>query len=295
VHEIAVQRWTEATTLPARFVGRSRRMNPRVVDRPLGPPPLQPPVASPGTAVRVVRSVATNKVPSLLPWRQRSWDTIAAGGDQSVFAAITTALESAQRYVYLEDQYLGEYTGGKRQYELYPYLHDAAARGVKIVLLGSGVRDPEDPGIYLRPINSRLNRDLRRKLVAPASTAARTGIAVWRLQHCTVHSKLLLIDDVFACIGSANLFSRSMAGVDSEVSAAVSTTTTVVRDLRTRVWSEHLGAADDAELQAALADLDCALGIWQPAWLPPGVPSDQWRGWSANSQLRPVWPGRLTG
>lgn len=295
VHEIAVQRWTEASTLPARLVGRRRWMNPRVLDRPLEPPPPQQPVESPGTAVRVVRSVATTKVPSLLPWRQRTWDTIAARGDQSVFAAITTALESAQRYVYLEDQYLGEYTGGKRQYELYPYLHDAATRGVKIVLLGSGVRDPEDPGIYLRPINSRLNRDLRRKLVSPSSTAARTGIAVWRLQHCTVHSKLLLVDDVFACIGSANLFSRSMAGVDSEVSAAVSTTTSLVRDLRTRVWSEHLGAADDPELKAELTDLDCALGMWQPAWLPPGVASDHWRRWSANSQLRPVWPKPLKG
>jgi phosphatidylserine/phosphatidylglycerophosphate/cardiolipin synthase-like enzyme len=247
-------------------------------------------VEAPGTAVRVVRSVATNKVPSLLPWRQRTWDTIAPAGDQSVFAAITTALAAAERYVYLEDQYLGEYTGGKRQYELYPYLHDAAARGVKIVLLGSGVRDPEDPGIYLKPINSRLNRDLRRKLVARSSPASRAGIAVWRLGHCTVHSKLLLVDDVFACIGSANLFSRSMAGVDSEVSAAVSTTTSLVRDLRTRVWSEHLGAADDAELTADLADLDCALGMWRPAWLPPGVRSDHWRRWSANSQLRPVWP-----
>ncbi|WP_409451793.1 phospholipase D-like domain-containing protein [Jatrophihabitans sp.] len=296
VHEIAVQRWTEASTLPARFDGRHRRMNPRVVDAPLEPPPPQPRMDAPGTAVRVVRSVAGIKVPARLRGRQRSWDTMAAGGDQSVFTAITTALEAAQRYVYLEDQYLGEYTGGKRQYELYPYLRDAAERGVKIVLLGSGVRDPEDPGIYLRPINSRLNRDLRRKLVARSSAVGRPGIAVWRLQHCTVHSKILLVDDVFACIGSANLFSRSMAGVDTEVSATVSTTTSLVRELRIRVWTEHLGAGpDDGEMHAELADLDCALGIWQPAWLPPGAPSDHWARWSANSQLRPVWPTRLKG
>lgn len=295
VHQIAVQRWTEASTLPARFAGLRRRMNPRLVDPPLDPAPPQPEMDALGTAVRVVRSVSATKVPALLRSGPRSWDTMAAGGDQSVFTAITTALESARRYVYLEDQYLGEYTGGKRQYELYPYLRDAAVRGVKVVLLGSGVRDPEDPGIYLRPINGRLNRDLRRKLVDAAPASARADIAVWRLQHCTVHSKILLVDDVFACIGSANLFSRSMAGVDTEVSAAVSTTTSLVRDLRIRVWAEHLAAdAGDAELHAELADLDCALGMWQPTWLPPGAPSDHWARWSADSQLRRVWPALKT-
>jgi phosphatidylserine/phosphatidylglycerophosphate/cardiolipin synthase-like enzyme len=289
VHEIAAQRWTEAASLPVRFT-LGGRMNPATSDRPLEPPSTQPAVATPGTAVRVVRSVAADKVSSPLPWRRRTWDTLPPEGVQSIFATITTALAQAERYVYLEDQYLGEYAGGKLEYELYPHLRDAAERGVKVVLLGSGVRDPEDPGFYLQPINRRLNRDLRRKLVAASTPAARANIAVWRLEHCTVHSKIVLIDDVFACIGSANLFSRSMAGVDTEVSAAVSTTTTLVRDLRTRLWREHLRAADDADLHAALDDVDCALGLWRPTWLPAGVASDHWRRWSAASALRPVWP-----
>jgi phosphatidylserine/phosphatidylglycerophosphate/cardiolipin synthase-like enzyme len=290
VHDIVVQRWTEASSLPSRAVGRGRRMNPGTTAPALGPAPTQPRVAAPGTAVRVVRSVATTKVPSVWPWRRRGWDTLPPTGDESLFSTITTALAAAQRYVYLEDQYLSEYTGGKQQYELYPHLRAAAERGVKVVLLGSGVRDPEDPGIYLRPINSRLNRDLRRKLVDPSSPAARANIVVWRLEHCTVHAKVLLVDDVFACIGSANLFSRSMAGVDSEVNAAVSTRTRLVRDLRMRVWGEHLAVPAGSALHADLDDLDRALGLWHPGWLPGDVAADLWRRALTDSQLRPVWP-----
>jgi phosphatidylserine/phosphatidylglycerophosphate/cardiolipin synthase-like enzyme len=287
VHDIVVQRWTEASTLPARFVAPGRRMNPRTPAPALDPAPPQAAIASSGIAVRVVRSVATNKVPSVLRWRRRGWDTMPADGEQSVFATITAALTAARRYIYLEDQYFEEYTGGKLQYELYPYLREAAARGVKVVLLGSGVRDPEDPGIYLRPINRRLNRDLRHKLVKPASPQTRANIAVWRLEHCTVHSKLLLVDDVFACIGSANTFSRSMAGVDSEVSAAVSTTTTLVRELRVEVWGEHLRSEIDPELRTELTDLDNALAMWRRNW---STDSARWTGRLERSALRPVWP-----
>jgi phosphatidylserine/phosphatidylglycerophosphate/cardiolipin synthase-like enzyme len=278
---------TEDSTLPVRFVRPGRRMNPRALGPALDPAPPQPAAETSGTAVRVVRSVATSKVPSVLPWRRRGWATMPSSGEQSVFATITAAMAAARRYIYLEDQYFVEYTGGKTQYELYPYLRDAAGRGVKVVLLGSGVRDPEDPGIYLRPINRRLNRDLRRKLVGPASPQTRANIAMWRLEHCTVHSKLLLVDDVFACIGSANTFSRSMAGVDSEVSAAVSTTTALVRELRVDVWDEHLRADLDASLQGDLRDLDTALGMWRGTW---SADAGRWAERLQRSALRAVWP-----
>jgi phosphatidylserine/phosphatidylglycerophosphate/cardiolipin synthase-like enzyme len=161
---------------------------------------------------------------------------------------------------------------------------------VRIILVGSGVRDPEDPGIYLRPINRSLNRDLRRKLVRPLADGALDGVAVWRVQDCTVHSKVLLVDDVFGCLGSANMFSRSMHGADSEVSAAVSTTTTLVRDLRVRLWAEHLRIAMVDRAPAALEDIDLAVGLWQPRWLPRDAAADVWTAYAHTSALRPVWP-----
>jgi phosphatidylserine/phosphatidylglycerophosphate/cardiolipin synthase-like enzyme len=86
-----------------------------------------------------------------------------------------------------------------------------------------------------------------------------------------------LIDDAFANIGSANIFSRSMMGTDSELSAAVATTTTLVRDLRVAVWGEHLRAPLKVELTSALEDLDLALGIWRTSWLPDGADRSTWQ------------------
>ena len=93
----------------------------------------------------------------------------------------------------------------------------------------------------------------------------------------TVHAKLVLVDDVFANIGSANMFSRSMYGTDSEMSAAVVTSSDVVRELRIAVWGEHLRTELTEKVRESLADLDLALGIWRPQWLPAGVSHETWQ------------------
>ena len=158
-----------------------------------------------------------------------------------------------------------------------PHLRAAAARGVKVVFVGSGVRDPDDPGIHIGRINRTLNKDLRTKIVERLDPSARANVAVYRIEHATVHAKLVLIDDAFACIGSANMFSRSMGGTDNELSAAVQTSTSLVRDLRVRVWAEHLRTPLTDDVRAALDDLDLALGIWDERWLPPEAAAVTWR------------------
>jgi phosphatidylserine/phosphatidylglycerophosphate/cardiolipin synthase-like enzyme len=207
---------------------------------------------------------------------------------QQVFTTLVAAISAARRYIYIEDQYLDEELGGVAAYELYPHLRAAVYRGVKVIMLGSGERDPGDPGIRLRPINRRLNADLRRKLVGPLPAPLRNSVAVYRLERCTVHAKLVLIDDAFANIGSANMFSRSMAGIDSEMSVALETTTPAVRDLRVAVWGEHLRTPIDASLRAALEDLDLALGIWRPEWLPSGASPHTWQTAGTPDGYTPV-------
>ena len=203
----------------------------------------------------------------------------AGGGGTSCRRAATrrssrrwsTAIGAARRYVYLEDQYLEESVGGNERFELYPYLRAAADRGVKVILVGSGTRDPEDVDFGGLDINRELNDDLQTKVVAALRPAARANVAVHRIENCTVHAKLVLVDDVFANIGSANMFSRSMWGADSEMSAAVVAASDLVRDLRIDVWGEHLRTELTDKVRASLADLDLALGIWRPQWLPSGA------------------------
>ena len=281
VWEIFRERWAETLTLPGEHYLRTpfdrRRLNPRHPLPAPGPAPEVAPVLSPGVAVRVLRSTYRRKVESRLPFKRRQWDTLPDTGVHQVFRTLVTALSAAERYIYMEDQYLEESVGGDGAFELYPYLLAAAMRGVKVILLGSGTRDPEDTGPHPGPINRELNPDLREKLVDPLPRELRDNVAVYRLGNCTVHSKLTLIDDAFANIGSANIFSRSMMGTDSEMSAAVATTTSLVRDLRVAVWGEHLRAPLKAELTSALEDLDLALGIWRTGWLPEGADRSTWQ------------------
>ena len=217
----------------------------------------------------MLRSVNRRKIAPVLPWRARAWDDSTRRpptGVQEVFETLVTAIGAARRYVYLEDQYLDEELGGTPRFELYPALRDAAERGVKVILVGSGTRDPDDAGLHLGAINRNLNPDVRHKIVDRLPAGHKRDVVLYRVEGVTVHAKLVLVDDAFACIGSANMFSRSMAGTDCELSVAVQTSTSLVRDLRVAVWGEHLRAALTDPARAALADLGTALGIWRFEW-----------------------------
>lgn len=281
VWDIFCERWQETTTLPPEHYLRSplerRLLNPGEPVPAPGPAPRAQPVTSPGTAVRVLRSRHSRKLDSLLPFRRKHWDVRPHTELHEVFTTVVTALGAAERYIYLEDQYLEEGAGGDEAFELYPYLRAAAQRGVKVILVGSGTRDPEDPGFHPKKINRKLNRDLQEKIVDRLADVHRHNFAVFRVENCTVHAKLILIDDVFANIGSANMFSRSMVGADSELSAAVVTTTSLVRDLRVAVWADHLRTPVTDELRGALEDIDLALGIFRSAWLPARTPTSTWQ------------------
>lgn len=65
----------------------------------------------------------------------------------------------------------------------------------------------------------------------------------WRYREIYIHSKLMLVDDVFMTLGSANLNQRSMA-VDSEINIAT-VDYRVATDLRKRVWRMHSGGLVD--------------------------------------------------
>lgn len=65
----------------------------------------------------------------------------------------------------------------------------------------------------------------------------------WRYREIYIHSKLMLVDDAFMTLGSANLNQRSMA-VDSEINIATDDYR-VARDLRKRVWRMHSGGMVD--------------------------------------------------
>ncbi|WP_067832510.1 phospholipase D-like domain-containing protein [Actinomadura kijaniata] len=283
-------RWLEASTLPTAMllvkdithkIPRLVRYTPPtttpVPDLPAVKPPPQP---NAGTSVQILRSRFKTKLNR--PFQKQTWRTAGGGELTEVFQTLTHAIDGAQRYIYLEDQFLADHPplpgpldhavwtavdvvlGGRRlaQYSLFPHLEAAIKRGVVLIMIGSGYADPGDllPG----PKNRTLNRQLDQ-----LAQIAPDRLAVWRLEGMTVHTKLCVIDDAFAAIGSANLQSRSMIGIDSELQAAIVSENDLVKDLRARLWAEHLGlnhSATSGPLRQDLDDLDIALGMWRPAW-----------------------------
>ena len=67
-----------------------------------------------------------------------------------------------------------------------------------------------------------------------------------------------------------------MVGTDSEMSCAMVTSGTTVRDLRVRLWAEHLRTPVTDELRPSLENLNLAFGIWRQEWLPTGAAPETW-------------------
>lgn len=305
-------RWQEARTLPPRRYVHFPASGPRVPQVEfLNPPPIldsptEAPTALPSpapvAAVQVLRSRYPYKrvsmlwfpipgpvpLPVSLPQR---WSEAPHGAIHEVFPVLVKGIGAAQRYVYIEDQFLADMpTGldfGADSYSLYPHLLAAAKRNVRVIFVGSGKSDPDDPSKGLR--NQTLETagswpsqgQIAKRLVEPLKASGQDrNVVVWRVKDATVHAKALVIDDEFAAVGSANLQSRSMYGIDSELHTAFVDEGVIVRKLRADLWAEHLRIPPGPRprsVQDALEDEATALGIWRPEWLPPTVSPDTWR------------------
>ncbi len=73
------------------------------------------------------------------------------------------------------------------------------------------------------------------------------------------------------------------------------TTGTAVRDVRVALWAEHLRTPLGDELRKHLEDLDLALGIFRPEWLPPDAPAGIWRTPGLPAGLRAARVGADPG
>jgi phosphatidylserine/phosphatidylglycerophosphate/cardiolipin synthase-like enzyme len=288
VYDTFVDRWREASTLPPKRYLSSllppalEPFNPSAGPPLPTAPPTAPVVNRPQQAVQILRSRYAWKYENPLSPKRTRWDgpPLSTGGFYEVFRTFKKAILAAVKYIYIEDQYLRDNPVGSVAFSLFPHLVAvAAARDVKLIFVGSGRGDPDDPPGQRGPKNQTFQKagDLKVKLadellinygINPA-----LRMSVWRLKPATVHSKLMMIDDRFLAIGSANIHSRSMTGEDSELHVAVVDEGDLIRDFRVSLWSEHFNipvAGRPAGVQAALENINIALGLWEPNWLPPG-------------------------
>lgn len=285
-------RWAEAASLPERHWKRQpgdenespRPFNPKpILATPAAATPGATPIGTRPQSVQVLRARYKYKIPNRcgsggVPWAGLP-DEPAVGGFFEIYATLKKAIAAARRYIYVEDQFLNDMPpGGQsitrvdgllgREYSLFAELLSALnhpdTASLRVVFVGSGRKDPEEPGPTAR--NTEITTSIQ-YVIDGLPAARQTNVAVWRRDRETVHSKLVMIDDEFVSIGSANFQSRSMAGVDNELNAAIVAEDDLVKQLRIKLWSEHFNLNVGASaVSAGLDDLDVALGLWRADW-----------------------------
>ncbi|MBV8396813.1 MAG: phospholipase [Actinobacteria bacterium] len=167
-----------------------------------------------------------------------------AHGEFSILEAYVAALRGAQRFVYLESQFLWS-----------PEV---------VAVLAEKLRNPPHPDFRLvvvlpaRPNNGA--DDTRGQLgTLAAADKGRRFLACTLFQsgtqppqHVYVHAKIAIVDDRWMTIGSANLNEHSLFN-DTEANLVVADER-VARALRLRLWSEHLECSE-SELEGEVVDV----------------------------------------
>jgi phosphatidylserine/phosphatidylglycerophosphate/cardiolipin synthase-like enzyme len=174
--------------------------------------------------------------------------------EYSVFDVYARAILNAQKYIYIEQQY---FTCGPLVKLLENVLKER--RNLHLILLLPGKMEvamgtwlaylldtPSDKGTVSANAAVNLLRSAGRNYGYDRVFAACPKSVDGRLVY--VHSKLMLVDDVFGIVGSANFSNRAMLTGEEEIGVAWYDPSSV-RKLRTRLWSEHLGLSAEKLLK----------------------------------------------
>lgn len=185
--------------------------------------------------------------------------------DQSIFDVYKLALATARNYVYFENQYFRhkelalhlrdmrrklKQAGWKRDLYIFvvtnvPDDHGRMNTYAMMKVLGKG---QSMPVIHRKETTKDDAKDTVRKIdldgmnihVATLAACGQTPEGV-KYKEIYVHSKLLLVDDIFFTVGSANINLRSME-TDSEINIA-SPAPELTKQWREHLWRIHTGRA----------------------------------------------------
>jgi phosphatidylserine/phosphatidylglycerophosphate/cardiolipin synthase-like enzyme len=274
-------RWRETVTLPRqryRLDGIAEEFNPDAEELlPAAAPPLPalPATVPAGSyadaSVRVLRSYEGTRAHGVWGPYSRAgigWNGLPPTGVTEIADTLQNAIAAATRYIYIEDQTLN---GSRvehvyvRHELLYPLITAACARGVKVIFVTQGISADPEPG----PAHLSMSTEIERLILGPLTAAQRDNFALLYVEGVKVHSKVVIVDDEFVSIGSANLWDRSMNGAESELTAAMvhpGGADSLAGDLRVRLWRDHLRVAPGPVVDAELRDLSRSLGLFRASW-----------------------------
>jgi len=224
VHHNFVQRWNEASE---RFSTDGHWGSGSETDLPF---PIRVPGQRGAALVQIQRTIHSGRYMNGRPSPAGSAFDIASG-ERSIFDQYRAAIDAAQHSIYIENQYI-------TVSEIVACLHRALQRGVEVVALV-----PAEPDGFMRYISQDPQGFLDSwdglSAYENFTLAGIYGLnAQGRRTPVYVHAKLMLVDDVWATIGSCNLHRYSLFG-SSEMNASFWSHDTV-RALRCALFREHL-------------------------------------------------------
>jgi phosphatidylserine/phosphatidylglycerophosphate/cardiolipin synthase-like enzyme len=157
-----------------------------------------------------------------------------ARGESSILEQYVAAIDAAREGIYIENQFIASAP-------ILAHLHGAVQRGVEVVIVVPGVPMPAVAAAraeaHAAPFFDALGALGMRPNFSVAALAATDDAG--RRREIYVHAKIMLVDDVWATIGSANFLTRSFHA-DTELNASVWHPPTA-RALRAALLREHTG------------------------------------------------------
>jgi phosphatidylserine/phosphatidylglycerophosphate/cardiolipin synthase-like enzyme len=282
------ERWTDPMPLdtdnPLAYA-RDRLAGADLTADPLPPQPAEPPPCGPH-AIQVLRTYPAVRPPY--------W--FAPDGERTVARGYTKAVRRARRLIYLEDQYLWST-------EVANLFAEALHANPDLHLVAVVPRYPDVDGRLALPPN----QVGRAEAIALCRRAGGDRVHVFDVENhdgvpVYVHAKVCVVDDTWATVGSDNFNRRSWTH-DSELSCAVLDETrdaraptdpgglgdgarVFARDLRLRLWREHLDRPADGSEDADLIDPAAAIQAIIAA-------ADGLQAWHDGGRSGPRPPGRL--
>lgn len=181
-------------------------------------------------------------------------------GEFTVWGAYLKAIKKAKHHIYIEDQYLGSIVSLSSQGSLDGFLYDAdlvyqlgkaLERNVDIVILLPD--EHEEKWGFKRVLKHQKHMSIKylQNIYNRAhSNSKKVGRLVIRFlsvknKSVIVHSKLMIVDDEFVLVGTANFGNRSMT-FDSEIHLGIVDKKGLFpREMRLALWQEHLQLTEE--------------------------------------------------
>jgi cardiolipin synthase A/B len=236
VHHNFVQRWNEASERDLEDGCWGARADHDLEF------PNQLPLERGEASVQIQRTIHAGRYKNgHAPVNAKSFDI--ALGETTTFAQYCALIRAAQHSIYIENQYL-------ETLEIVEALLEALERGVEVVLLM-----PVLPDLLPTDLAPERQAFLECRAALGAydhfTLAGIAGLGEDGLRKPVwIHSKLMLVDGIWATIGSANLHRWSMFG-NAELNATIFSAD-VVQGFRIELFKEHL-ALDTSELDEVAA------------------------------------------